>query len=269
MPLKKSKRFFLLAFALCCAGFSPNPEQYELISKIPLNGGNFITDNLQNAYIYLGNSLKKYDIHGKLLNQYDDRSYGSISYVDVNDPMKIMVFYKDFPEIVFLDNTLSVNGNPINPADMGFPLTTLACVSHDNGAWIYEAQGLQLVRFDLNLNITQKTGNLVQALGMPLNPNYLMEYNSYVYMNDTAEGILVFDQYGTYYKTIPIKGLSTFEVRGDNLLYNKGNKIHALHLKTIMEDVTPAPDSLAKVVRIEKNILFEEYKDTLKVYRVE
>ena len=153
----------------------------------------FTTDNLQNTYLYSGSSLRKYDSRGKLLNQYDDRSFGAISYVDVNDPMKVMVFYKDFPEIVFLDNTLSLNGSPINPGDMGFQFATLACISHDNGAWIYENQGLQLVRFDLNLNVTQKTGNLVQALGMYLNPNYLMEYNSYLYMNDTVQGILVFD----------------------------------------------------------------------------
>jgi len=269
MPLKNGK-FIIPLLLISLLGFTPvSPTTYELVSKIPLNGGAFITDNIQNAYVYSANVLKKYDVHGNMLYQYDNKSYGSISYVDVNDPLKVMVFYKDFPEIVFLDNTLSLNGSPISPADMGFSLATLACISHSNGAWMYDAQGMQLVRFDLNLNITEKTGNLVQALGMRLNPNYLTEYNSYVYMNDTAQGILVFDQYGTYFKTIPIKGLTSFEVRGDNLVYNKGSHVHAFHLKTIMEDDTPAPDSAATLVRIEKNILFEECKDTLRIYKVE
>ena len=273
MPLKKGKFLFffiIVTLVTVFTGFTQKKAtEYELISKIPLNGGTFITDNIQNTYVYSGSALKKYDIHGTMLYQYDDRSYGSISYVDVNDPMKVMVFYKDFPEIAFLDNTLSLNGSPISPADMGFSLSTLACISHDNGAWLYDAQGLQLVRFDINLNITEKTGNLVQTLGMKLNPNYLTEYNDYVYLNDTAQGILVFDQYGTYFKTIPIKGLTSFEVRGDNLLYNKGNHVHLFHLKTIMEEDNLAPDNLATLVRIEKNTLFEQCGDTLRVYKVE
>jgi hypothetical protein len=244
------------------------PVQYEVVSKIPLEGGCFITDNLQNAYVYSGSVLKKYDIQGKLLCQHDDKSFGGITYVDVNDPMKIMVFYKDFPELVFLDNTLSANGTPISPGSIGFQLTTLSCMSHDNGVWLYDAQGIQLVRLDVNLNVTQKTGNLVQSIGIPLNPNYLIEYNSYVYMNDSAHGILVFDQYGTYYKTIPIKGLTTFEVRGDDLFYNKGNGIYDYHIKTILEDVTKAPDSLSTGMRVEKNLLFEACRDTLTVYKV-
>lgn len=242
--------------------------QYELVSKIPLDGGAFITDNLQNAYIYSGSILKKYDVQGKLLYQHDDKSYGRITYVDVNDPMKVMVFYKDFPQLVFLDNTLSINGVPISPSSVGFQLTTLACISHGNGAWLYDAQGIQLVRLDANQNVSQKTGNLTQTLGMSVNPDYLVEYNSYVYLNDSAHGILLFDQYGTYYKTIPITGLTTFEVRGDDLFYNKGNTIRTFHMKTIMEDITKAPDSLATMVRVEKNMLFEACNDTLRIYKL-
>ena len=244
------------------------PVQYSLICKIVMDGGNYITDNLQNVYVYSGSSIKKYDSRGALLYSYSDKSYGKITSVDVTDPLKIMVFYKDFPEVIFLDNTLSLNGTAIGPSNLGFPFTTLACISHDNGAWLFDAQNLQLVHLDINLNVTQKTGSLMQLLGFPVNPNYLLEYNDYVYMNDTAQGILVFDTYGTYYKTIPIKGLSAFELRGDDLFYNTKNRIHTFHLKTITEDATPMPDSLATMGRIEKNMLFEEYMDTVRVYTI-
>ncbi len=262
----------LFVFLIVCFGLGSmafyRPMQYQLVAKIPMENGYFITDNLQNIYIYSGKLLKKYDAQGKFLCQHDDKSYGDISYIDVTDPMKVMVFYKDFPEVVYLDNTLSVNGNPISPADLGFQLTALACTSHDNGAWLYETQGLQMVRIDMNSNVTQKTGNLVQLLGIPLNPDYMLEYNSYIYLNDSAQGILVFDQFGTYFKTIPIKGLTTFEVRGEDLIYNRKNSIRAFHLKTLMEDFTPAPDSAATQVRIEKNMLYEACRDTLRCYQM-
>lgn len=245
-----------------------NTTGYDLVCKIPIERGSFTTDNLQNIYIYHGSYIKKYNSQGQLLYNYSNKSYGPITSVDVNDPLKMLVFYKDFPEIVLLDNTLSQNGNPFSPSDVGYPLTTLSCTSHDNGVWLYDAQNFQLIRLDVNLNVTQKTGNLAQALGIELNPDYLMEYNNYVYMNDSAQGILVFDSYGTYYKTIPITGLKTFQVRENDLFYVAKNRIHAFHLKTIMEDETQAPDTLASEVRVEKNLLYEKYKDTLRVFEI-
>ncbi len=247
---------------------SPPATHYNLLCKIPFAGGAFTTDNLQNIYLYRGSSLKKYTSTGTLLYSYSDESFGKITSVDANDPMKMLVFYKDFPEIVLLDNTLSLNGNPFSPADAGYPLSTLACLSHDNGAWLYDAQNLQLIRLDVNLNVTQKTGNLAQAIGIELNPDYMFEYDNYLYLSDSAQGILVFDSYGTYYKTIPITGLRTFQVRGNDLFYVSKNRIHTFHLKTIMEDETQAPDTLASEVRIEKNLLYERYNDTLRVYDI-
>ena len=241
---------------------------YNLLCKIPFEGGSFTTDNLQNIYVYRGSSLRKYDAHGTLLYNYSDKSYGSIQSVDANDPLKLLVFYKDFPEVVLLDNTLSINGSPFSPSDVGFPLTTLACTSHENGVWLYDAQNFQLIRLDVNLNVVQKTGNLAQTLEISLNPNFLMEYNNLVYMNDSAQGILVFDSYGTYYKTIPITGLTTFQVRGNDLFYIKENRVHSFHLKIILEDETTMPDSLSSEVRIEKNLLFEKYRDSVRVYDI-
>jgi hypothetical protein len=247
---------------------SPLTTHYDLICKIPFVGGSFTTDNLQNIYLYRGNSIKKYTSQGQLLYNYSDKSYGAITSVDAYDPLKMLVFYKDFPEIVLLDNTLSQNGNAFSPADAGYPLTTLACTSHDNGVWLYDAQNFQLIRLDLNLNVEQKTGNLAQTLGISLNPDYLLEYNNFVYMNDSAQGILVFDSYGTYYKTIPITGLRSFQVRENELYYVSKNRLHIFHLKTIMEDQIQTPDTLATEVRIEKNLLYERYRDTLKVFEI-
>src|SRR5690348_16238431 len=136
---KRSLPVFLIATllaSLLMAFYAGRPVEYQIMCKIPLEGGTFSTDNSRNIYVLSGSVLKKYDGHGKLLFQHDDKTYGNITYVDVNDPLKVMVFYKDFPALVFLDNTLSINGTPISPGSLGFPLTTLACGSHDNGAWL-------------------------------------------------------------------------------------------------------------------------------------
>jgi len=259
--------FFSVLGLICICAFKM-PSSYKLVSKIPLDGGSFTTDNLQDVYVYEGSTLKKFSSTGTLLYTHSDKTYGDISAVDVYDPMKVMLFYKDFPQIVYLDNTLSQNGNTINPADMGYPLTQLACISHDNGLWIYDGQVLQLVRFDVNLNTFQKTGNLNQLLGITVNPVSLTEYNSYLYLNDTVQGILIFDSFGTYYKTLPFTNVKHFEVRGDDLFYMQHHKLHAFHMKTITEDIIAQPDSMATQARVEKNLLYEKYRDTLRVYDI-
>ncbi|HSY75835.1 MAG TPA: hypothetical protein VK890_03195 [Bacteroidia bacterium] len=266
MKIKYLVLFMLLSFIAFTAFRSP--ATFKLVAKIPLDGGSFTTDNLQNIYVYQADILKKYSAAGILLSSHSDKAYGSITSVDVYDPMKVMVFYKDFPAIVYLDNTLSQNGNTFNTGDMGFPLTSLACVSHDNGLWLYDAQISQLVRFDVNLTALQKTGNLNQLLGIPLNPISLMEYNNYVYVNDTAQGILVFDAFGTYYKTMPFTGVKHYEIRGDDVFYMQKHKIHAFHMKTVSEDIIAQPDSLATQARVEKNLLYEKYMDTVRVYEI-
>lgn len=263
----KYSLILIAVLCLCVMGFKM-PASYKLQAKIPLNGGAFTTDNLQNVYVYEGTVLKKYSPAGTLLYTHGDKSYGDITSVNAYDPMKVMVFYKDFPVILYLDNTLSQNGNVINPSDLGYPLTSLACVSHDNGLWLYDGQNLQLVRFDVNLTPLQKTGNLNQLLNLQLNPTALWEYNSYVYLNDTTEGILMFDDFGTYYKTLPFKGVKHFQVRGDDVFYMQGHKLHSFHMKTITEDVIAQPDSMATQCRVEKNLLFEKYLDTVRVYSI-
>jgi len=268
MNIKRWVTCCLLFVAVLMISAFKFPASYKLVTKVPLNGGSFTTDNLQNLYVYEGNVLKKYSSSGTLLCTHGDKSYGDITLVNAYDPMKVMVFYKDFPVILFLDNTLSQNGNQINPADIGYPLTQLACVSHDNGLWLFDGQNMQLVRFDVNLTQLQKTGNLNQLLGIQLNPSALWEYNNYVYLNDTTEGILMFDGFGTYYKTLPFKGVKHFEVRGDDMFYMQGNKIHVFHMKTITEDVITQPDELATQCRVEKNLLFEKYMDTVRVYEI-
>jgi len=260
---------FLLGVSII-AGISAfrAPITYRLISKIPLESGSFTTDNLQNIYTLNGNVLKKYNSAGVLLCSHSDKAFGDITSMDVYDPMKILVYYKAFPQLVFLDNTLSQNGNGINPADIGYPLASMACISHDNGLWLYDDQTAQLVRLDVNLTTLQKTGSLNQLLGISVNPVSLFEYNNYVYLNDTTQGILIFDSFGTYYKTLPFTGVVHFEVRGDDVFYMHHHKLHAFHMSTITEDIIAQPDSLATQARVEKNLLYEKYRDTIRVYEI-
>jgi len=264
--IKKNLQIVIIPFLLICFGFQ-NPE-LSLDKSIPVKASFISTDDLGNVYVVKEDVLEKYDGKGNLLKTYSNKSFGKISSVDVSNLLKVILFYKDFSQVVFLDNTLSLNGEPIRLADIDLELAQLVCSSHDNGLWIYNQQNFELIRLDQNLQKTHQTGNINQLLQTEINPNFLMEYNNKVYLNNPSEGILVFDVYGTYYKTIPIKNLNEFQVHGDNLLYYSGNQLKSFNIKLLDEQMQSLPDSTAISVRLEKDKLFLLKKNSLDIYSV-
>lgn len=187
---------------------------------IPEQADYFTTDNLGNAYLVKGPVLRKFDAKGIFQKEFSNKNFGSISSADAGNPLRPVLFYRDFNRVIFLDNTLSQNGDAVQLDALGFPLTTLAASSHDNGLWIYDQQNFELIRFNRNLQIEQRTGNLSQVLGVDsLQPNFLLEKDNRLFLNNPSTGILVFDIFGTYSKTIGIKGLKQFQVSEDRIFW--------------------------------------------------
>lgn len=255
----------LLSFAAIIFLSFHTPE-YRLITSISPQASFITSDNLGNCYLIRNNIVEKYNPNGLLLKAYSDKSFGNITHMDATDPMKPLLFYREFARIVFLDNTLSLNGTPVNIEERGFQDVQLAAQSRTNGLWLYTGQNAELVRLDEQLEVTHRTGNLRQVLGMNIAPNYLVEYNSRVYLNSPNEGILVFDMYGTYFRTIPAKGLLSFQVQDDAVLYLKDGKLHSYNLKTLDEQQLPLPDSTALSFRAEKERIYLRKEKSVDIY---
>lgn len=239
---------------------------YKLLSVIPVQASYITSDDLGNCYLVENNVLQKYSTNGTLLKTYSNKSFGDITQVDVSDPMKPLLFYKDFSRIVFLDNTLSLNGTPVNVEELSFQDVQLVAHSHNNGIWLFTGQNTELVRLDEQLQVSHRTGSLRQVLGMNVVPNYITEYNNKVYLNSPADGILVFDMYGTYFKTIPVKQLQSFQVREDEILYLRDGKLHSYNMKTLDEQSLPLPDSTALSLRVEKERMFVRKEKCINLY---
>lgn len=240
--------------------------RFDQVNVIPSDIDFFTTDNQSNIYTVKANILTKYDKTGKLLYKYSNKNFGNITFVDASNMLKVLVFYRNYLQAVFLDNTLSVNGDPIGLDKLNFIQAQLICSSHNNGMWIYDQQNLELVRIDQNLEHTQQTGNLAALLGMEMHPDYLIEYNNQVYLNNPGIGILVFDIYGTYYKTIPVKNAKQFQPFGNLVYYHTGDEIKAYDLRTADELTFTAPVREFKNFRLEMGMLVLQTKDSIRLY---
>ena len=263
--MKKIQVLLFLLFSFSFNLFAQDTSKFNLINSIAADIDFFTTDNQSNIYTVKANILTKYDKTGKLLYKYSNKKFGNITFVDASNMLKILVFYRNYLQAVFLDNTLSNNGDPISLEKLNFIQAQLVCTSHNNGMWIYDQQNLELVRIDQNLEHTQQTGNLAALLGMDMHPDFLIEYNNKVYLNNPGTGILVFDIYGTYYKTIPINA-KQFQPFGELVYYSTGDGIKAYDLRTADELTFSTPLKEFKNFRLEMGVLALQTKDTVQLY---
>lgn len=244
-----------------------NRQSFKHLWTIPVSGEKLFTDNLGNAYVVKGDALTKYRENGTVFRLYSNKNLGKISHVDPLNPLKIIVFYKDFSQVLFLDNTVTENGNPIKLQDFGLELASLVAASYDNGIWVFDQVQYTLARFDQQLKPTVQIQNLQQILGYAPQPVFMAECENHLYMSVPDKGVLQFDIFGTYVKTIPVKSLSSFQVIDENLYYTDSTyNLKSFGIRTLQEKSIPLPTKKKKNFRIEKDRLYLLGEDSLSVY---
>src|SRR5437016_5395291 len=84
---------------------------WVLFTLLNINATFLTTDYLQNAYVITSqNSLVKIDSAGNILFTYNQNRFGQLNFVDVTNPLKLILSYPDYQTVVMLDNTLSEVG---------------------------------------------------------------------------------------------------------------------------------------------------------------
>ncbi len=227
------------------------------------------TDYLQNSYyITADNSLAKIDSAGTLLFTYNQNQYGRLQFIDATNPLKILLSYPDYGTVIIVDNTLSEIGK-ISLRQNGILSYSAVCFSPvDNNIWIFDEQDFKLKKYDRNNNTVIESSDMFSLIGKAIHPVCMQEDNQYLYLTDPMEGIVVFDIYGTYYQTLPFRGIRKFQVKNDQLFYQHENALRSYHLKTLEEKDIQLPDSTDIIdVRIEKNRLYLLTKSRLDIYK--
>ncbi|MDB4534324.1 hypothetical protein N9242_05570 [Vicingaceae bacterium] len=228
------------------------------IKTVDFKGDVLATDQLGYYYEVGETDIKKYTGTGDLDCSYSNNVLGVIANVDVSNPQKILVYFRDFTKILILDNTLSPTSDVIDLTDLELDETTLVCRSYNNGTWYYDPVRFELIRKDQELITTNTSGNISNLLNKNIQANFLVENNNRVYLNDETLGILVFDNYGTYLKTLPIQGLRSFQVKEKQIVYsNKDSQVETYDFFTL-EKTKFKPHIYNSVlqVRTENNRIF-------------
>lgn len=221
-------------------------------------------DNLGNVYIINGDELIKYSSTAKFFARYSNLKLGTISSVDATNPLKVVLYYRDFQQILFLDNQLSINSEQVSLEKLGYEQTELVCASANNSFWIYDKQNNELLRFNENSKKIANTGNLKQILQTDITPNFMTEYNGFLYLNCPSNGIYVFDIFGAFSKLISLKNLKQFQVSENLIYYQKDSAFCSYDYKLFDETCKTFSGSSTPVeMKYSNHKIYKAYKDSV------
>lgn len=263
-----SLSFIVLVFTLTLkiAKAQNSLDKLSLLNTIELQSQLITTDKLGNLYAATNQEIFKYDSNGKLLQKNSIKSIGNIFTLDVSNPMKILAFYRDYNKVLFLDNMLAPSGSTIDLSSLGFDQATLVCSSHDNSIWLYNSLNFEIVRMDPALKITHQSGNIAQLTGNAVKPIVLFENNNKVYLCDSIAGVLVFDVFGTYIKTIPIKSITDLQVENNIMYFLDEKGFGSFNVDLLEQNEIALPEKGIKQIRLQKNRVFIRFQNKINFY---
>lgn len=191
----------------------------QRVTAIKFPADQFTVDHLGNIYLYNSKEIYKLDSLGNLKNKYSQNALGPIDFIDVNNPLKILVFYRDNSTIILLDNTLSPHTSPISLQNQGVEFVHKACISQQEGFWIYDPQKFELSRFNLSLTAIARSGNTFTLTQEDLRPDYMVEIHDKLWINDTLRGFYSFDIQGNFISKIACTHCSLLDALNPYIVY--------------------------------------------------
>jgi hypothetical protein len=236
-------------------------------------GGSFVdfqVDNLGNIFVLTpDNQLKKYNAAGDSLGVFNDvRRYGKIAYIDVSNPLKILLFYEEFGTIVMLDRFLN-NINSLDLRQLGFYQVTCIGLAYDNNIWVYDALAGKLNKISGDGTQINQTNDIRPFTDSVPEPVLLTDQGGYVYLFDPHQGAFVFDHYGGYQKLIPLKNWRHFSVINQTILGWNGREFLKYDEKIAGEEkkLIPAFYLPAIKILIMPDLLYVLKADGIHVYK--
>jgi hypothetical protein len=115
----------------------------------------------------------------------------------------------------------------------------------------------KLRKIDEQLNIIRESDDLTLLFNAVIKPTFLLEADNRLFVNVPDVGIHVFDVFGAYSQTIPLKGLDNFQVFKGQLVYFQKGQLLSYNLQTFNTRPVPLPEVAGTIlgVHIQSNTL--------------
>lgn len=229
----------------------------------------FAVDNLDNIYLLsAANQLKKLSPGGDSIAVFNNvKNFGKATLIDVSNPLKVLLYYRDFATIVVLDRLLNVR-NTIDLRKQNILQVRAIGQSYDNKVWLYDELENKLKKIDEEGKVLSETVDFRLLFGEAPAPQQIVDQDRYVYLYDSAKGVFVFDYYGTLKNKIPVAGWQNIKVTGKYIFGSADDKLFRYNIATfqIKEWKMPAELSRSVFFTFSSSRLYALKKDSLEIY---
>lgn len=269
--MKYTRHILLLVLCLMMifAGRAVGADSLHVIKSIPMKGKLLTADELGNVYVVrAGNNLIRFTDAGDSSAFYRVIFNGNIEAIDATNPLRLILYYPDYSKVEVLDRMLALK-NEINLTQMGLTHPPVVANSADGNLWVYDQFNAKLRKIDDQLQEIASSNDLRQQIGVVPQPVFMVEKERKLYICDTTEGIMVFDQYASYINTLSIPNVKFLQVYGDQLIYRHDDSLLSYNLKSLRTNIIllPQPEPIINAV-IARHNLYVLYNDRLVLYRM-
>lgn len=244
---KQLQLFIFLLFFICSA--QGQIKNASLASIQTISGSTFVgIDVLSNLY-YIENNVFFKKNKSKLW-QYKNLSLGKIAKIDLQNPLKIVLFYEDFNSVILLDNQLNeiqkINFSEVNPSI----IVTAVGIASQNRLWVFDSltQKLGLYNYlngEFKSIATSFQGNFKY---------YETDFNTFQWIDKTLNCFSC-DVYG---KITLIRKVPDFDkiqiINSELTLFSKGEHLYFQDFKL---------NTTAEVQNVDKSFEFFTFKEQI------
>ncbi|MFZ1371611.1 MAG: hypothetical protein WAR78_14580, partial [Ferruginibacter sp.] len=245
------KKLKIISTFLCfCASvaipLSAKPQSdsaFQFLKSIKGSFTYFNVDNLDQVYLITNNNqLKKLNANGDSVAVFNDvKKYGNPDFIDVTNPLKALLYYKNYSTVVMLDRLLTVRNN-INFRKQNIFYVNNVTLSYDNYIWIFDEEDFKLKKINEEGKLLLETVTWRMLFDTVPSLVKIIDRENYVYLYDPLKGFYIFDYYGGFKKRLTFLNWTNVEVNKDIVYGFSNNKLYTYRLNSLQlkEYVLPA-----------------------------
>lgn len=256
---------------VCSAGAAQNDSSFQFVKAVWGDIVSFSVDNLDNIYLLnSSNQVKKLNSNGDSVAVFNDvKKFGQASLIDVSNPLKLLLYYRDFSTIVVLDRLLNVR-NIIDLRKQNIFQARAIGLSYDNKIWIYDEVENKLKKIDEDGTLLQETPDFRQLFDQAPVPQKIFDQDQYVYLYDSTQAVFVFDYYGTLKSKVSLTGWNNFKVTGKYMFGSRDNRLLRYDIRSLKTDEWKLPDELYRSISFNFSSarLYALKKDRVEIYAI-
>ncbi len=231
----------------------------------------FTVDNLDNVYVLTSrNQVKKFNVNGDSVGVYNDvKKFGQATLIDVSNPLKVLLYYRDFATVVMLDRFLnSVNSIDLRKQNI-FQAKAIG-QSYDNKIWVYDELENKLKKVGEDGKLIQETPDFRLLLGAAPSPIKIFDENRYVYVYDSVYGVYVFDYFGALKNNIMIDHWQNFKVAGKYIFGSRSDTLFRYEISSFRVDEWKMPEQIfrSKAFNFTSSRLYALKNDAIEIYSI-